>query len=569
MQDNEFLRNVLAQGRRLPDVVDIMYPKNVTAKEIIIKEGDEGAHMYVSASGSYEVLVKGNVVNTFADIRVFGEIAILYNAKRNATIKSTKPGKIWVLDRAAYQQIMIRTNIQEQDEILAFLKQVPNFNKKDDQILQQMGNLLKKEFFNTDQVIVRQGDRGDKFYIIRAGSVTVSKNDTVVGTLVRGQYFGELALLKEDCRQATVTADAPGVECLTLSREEFLQHFVDFEKAEPKPPQKVEQFTKNQYSDVKFKDLNKIKTLGVGGFGRVELMQHAKNKNWTFALKSLKKIYMIEQQQQEHVLNEKRLQMVCNSIFIVRLYNTYKDSKYLYFLMESCLGGDLWTLLQKQRNKCFPEADARFLAACVLEALGYLHERAIVYRDLKPENLLIDEKGYVKLTDFGFAKKLGNRGKTYTFAGTPEYVAPEIVLNRGHDKAVDYWAYGIFIFELLQGRTPFKSNDTSHMKTYNLILRGIDNVFFDSRLPPTVSHLIKKLCRPIPTDRIGCWKGGAQDIRNHRWFKGFDWEKLYAKSLRAPFIPKLKSNVDCSYFDNFPDDTDVPPDDFSAAWDNF
>lgn len=542
-----------------------MYPKNVSAREVIIKEGDVGSHLYVSAHGSYEVLVKGKVTNRFEHSKVFGEIAILYDAKRNATIKAITSGKIWVLDRSAYQQIVIGSNIKEQNEILAFLKQVPNFNKKDDQVLQDIGNLLRKEFFNANQVIVRQGDRGDKFYIIRAGTVTVSKNEKgVIGILERGQFFGERALLEEDSRQATVTANAPGVECLTLSREEFLQHFQDFEKSEPKPLKKVEQLTRNKYSDVELKDLVKIRTLGMGGFGRVELRQHIKNKNWTFALKCLKKIDIVSQRQQEHVFNEKNLQMACSSIFIVRLYKTFRDSRYLYFLMEPCLGGDLCSLLQKQRNKRFSEPDARFLAACTLEALAYIHERAIIYRDLKPENLVIDNKGYVKLADFGFAKKLGVRGKTYTFGGTPEYVAPEVILNRGHDKAVDYWALGILIFELLHGRTPFKTE--SRMKTFNLILRGIDNIFFNNKLPPTVSNLIKRLCKPMPTDRLGCLKGGAQDVRNHRWFKGFEWEKLYARTLRAPWVPKLKSNTDTSYFDLFPYDNDIPPDDFSG-WD--
>lgn len=549
-----------------------MYPKEVRSREIIIKEGETGSHMYVSATGTYEVLVKGQVVNSFTHTHAFGEIAILYNAKRNATIRAADDGKVWVLDRTAYQEIMIRSNIMEQNEMVAFLKQVPSLNRKDDHTLRQVANLLQKEFFNTNEVIVRQGDRGDKFYVIRAGTVTVTKdNEGVVGTLHKGQFFGELALLKEDCRQATVSANAPGVECLTLARLQFIEHFgdiPDFELIPAKRESNLGVIKKNEFSNIELKDLKRIKTLGVGGFGRVELVQHVKKTNLTFALKYLKKVDMVEQQQQEHAFNEKNIQMACETIFIVRLYKTFHDNKYLYFLMESCLGGDLWMLLHKQKNRCFKEQDARFLSACVLEAFAYLHERGIIYRDLKPENLLIDHQGYLKLTDFGFAKKLGARGKTFTFAGTPEYVAPEIVLNRGHDKAVDYWELGIFIFELLVGRTPFKTNDTSHMKTYNLILRGIDSVYFDSRvLPPTVTHLIKKLCRAVPTERLGCLKDGAQDVRSHRWFKGFDWDKLKAKKMPPPFVPKLSNNIDTKYFDSFPKDTDIPPDDLTG-WDS-
>lgn len=166
----------------------------------------------------------------------------------------------------------------------------------------------------------------------------------------------------------------------------------------------------------------------------------------------------------------------CKSNF--RLFNTFRDKKYLYFLMEPCLGGDVWTVLQK--NKFFDEKTARFMTACVIESFEYLHTRNMIYRDLKPENLMLDNRGYVKLVDFGFAKRINPSHKTWTFAGTPEYVAPEIILNKGHDRAVDYWALGVFIHELLVGKPPFRGTD--HMKTYTLILRGIDSIQFPQRV---------------------------------------------------------------------------------------
>ena len=123
--------------------------------------------------------------------------------------------------------------------------------------------------------------------------------------------------------------------------------------------------------------------------------------------------------------------------------------------MEVCLGGEVWTLLRDRGH--FPEQMTKFIIGCVVEALQYLHDRGIIYRDLKPENLLFDKDGYIKLTDFGFAKQVGFGGtKTWTFCGTPEYVAPEIILNRGHDYAADYWSMGILIFELLTGTPPFQ-----------------------------------------------------------------------------------------------------------------
>lgn len=141
--------------------------------------------------------------------------------------------------------------------------------------------------------------------------------------------------------------------------------------------------------------------------------------------------------------------------------------------MESCLGGELWTLLRDRGH--FDESTTRFYTSCVIEAFCYLHSRSIIYRDLKPENMLLDQFGYIKLTDFGFAKKLYPPGrKTWTFCGTPEYVAPEVILNRGHDFSADYWSLGVLMFELLTGTPPFTGPDP--MKTYTIILKGSHNI---------------------------------------------------------------------------------------------
>lgn len=318
--------------------------------------------------------------------------------------------------------------------------------------------------------------------------------------------------------------------------------------------------TSSEYDHIQLHDLTYIGTLGIGGFGRVELVRYQKQK--TFALKYLKKIEMVRQQQQEHAYSEKDIMLSCNSPFIVRLYKTYRDKKYLYFLMEACLGGDVWTILQK--NKHFDERTARFMAGCVVEAFEYLHSRNMIYRDLKPENLMLDEQGYIKLVDFGFAKRIGANQKTWTFAGTPEYVSPEIILNKGHDRAVDYWALGVFIHELLVGKPPFRGKN--HMKTYNAILRGIDIIELPSRIPKKAQVLIKRLCRQIPAERLGYGKNGIADIKNHPWFSGFEWQRLKERTLPAPLVRPIQSDTDLSNFDEYPKDQDEPPDE-TSGWD--
>lgn len=257
---------------------------------------------------------------------------------------------------------------------------------------------------------------------------------------------------------------------------------------------------------------------------------------------------ILNEKQKKHVMNEKHIMEESDCTFIVKLFKTFQDGHHLYMLTESFLGGELWTVLRNRRG--FTEKTTRFYLACVTEALEYLHNRGIVYRDLKAENLLLNKAGYVKLVDLGFAKKLNVGEKTWTFCGTPEYVAPEIIMSKGHDEGADYWALGILMFEFLKGRPPFTSTN-DQMSTYKKILNGMGGIKF-----PPISNdgedLIKRLCRREPLDRIGYHQGGMEKIRQHKWFGSFDWEGLRLGSLIAPIKPNVKSCTDASNFDKFP-----------------
>lgn len=578
--ENEFLGNL--EENQVDAVVSAMYPKEIPPNTLVIKEGDIGSHLYVSAEGEFDIYQGNKFQRSFGPGVAFGEIALLYNTKRLRSINVKKGGKVWVLDRSVFLTIMMRTAQERLEGNVRFLRQVSVLQKlpePKDHLLAKISDLIRLEFFLSGAKIVTQGEKGDKFYIISGGNVRITKNTEYGGeeelvVLGKGQYFGEKALYDdegENRRQATAVALAPGVECLTLDRTSFLNYLGGLDEIRNKDW--VAEYEKqkrsltprnwtNEYSEITLADLEIKGTLGVGGFGRVDLVVLKSDREKSFALKKLKKKVMVEQQQQEHVLNEKHIMQACDSPFICKLCQTYKDSKYVYFLMEVCLGGDVWTTLQKRRQ--FDDATAQFMIGCVVEAFDHLHSMNIVYRDLKPENLMLDLRGYLKLVDFGFSKKIGP-SKTWTFAGTPEYVAPEIILNRGHDRAVDYWALGILTHELLVGKPPFRAAD--HMTTYNKILKGIEVVGIPSIVGKNASNLIKKLLRLNPSERLGYQRNGIQDIRNHKWFNNFNWQALQKQTMPAPIIPTVRSQIDTRNFERYPPDHSVPPDEFSG-WDS-
>lgn len=245
-------------------------------------------------------------------------------------------------------------------------------------------------------------------------------------------------------------------------------------------------------------------------------------------MKVLRKTEIVRLRQVEHVNAERYILSRVRHPFVVDLFATFQDSQNIYMLLSYVPGGELFTHLRRAQR--FTPDVTRFYLATIILALKYLHSFNIIYRDLKPENLLLDSRGYLRLADFGFAKIVDDR--TWTLCGTPEYLAPEIIQSDGHGKAADWWACGILCYEMLVGYPPFF--DETAYGIYEKILRG--HIHWPRDMGRSSRDLIREFLHPDRSKRLGNMTGGPQDILEHPWFRGVDWDALERREIRVSII---------------------------------
>lgn len=286
-----------------------------------------------------------------------------------------------------------------------------------------------------------------------------------------------------------------------------------------------------------------LKVLGKGTFGKVILCRE-KSSNHFYAIKILRKDVIIKRDEVAHTLTENRVLQVVDHPFLTYLKYSFQTNDRLCFVMEYVNGGELFFHLNQER--IFPEERAKFYGAEICLALGYLHERNIIYRDLKLENLLLDADGHIKIADFGLCKEDISYGSTTrTFCGTPEYLAPEVLEENDYGRGVDWWGYGVCLYEMMVGRLPFYDKD--HDKLFQLI------VCEDVRFPKTISQeardLLKGLLHKDPNKRLGGGPGDVKEVQSHPFYITINWKLLEEKKLTPPFKPQVTSETDTRYFD--------------------
>lgn len=300
-------------------------------------------------------------------------------------------------------------------------------------------------------------------------------------------------------------------------------------------------------------DFDLLKVLGKGSFGKVMLVKKKDDSSGTlYAMKTLRKAALVKRNQLAHTSTERTILQNIHCPFLVHLVFAFQTPDKLYMVLDYMAGGELFFWLKKDRK--FSEPRARLYAAEITLALEALHTVDIVYRDLKPENILLDEAGHIRLTDFGLAKGgitgSGAQGGTKTFCGTPEYLAPEILENKGHGKAVDWWALGTLLFEMLTGLPPFY--DTNVQRMYHKILH--EPLRFPKgegrQMSDEAKDLLRGLLERIVATRTGSGPTGANELKRSRFFSALDFNKVMSKSYEAEFRPPaMTSQTDVRNFD--------------------
>ena len=535
-------------------IADALTTVTFSAGERIINKGDVGEVFYIIRDGTVKVHDIGFGDSQYVDQFLgpgdwFGERALLTGEPRVANCTATTNCSTLCLSRETFEitlgplQGLIDHEMKKRN-----LMGVPIFANSRFQSyeMSKLTEMVREVIFPAGEVLATEGQPCIKsLYIIRSGRVTIINDNGMINDLRAGDYFGEMAIQEEEntVSRQTITVQETAM-CGVLSRADIETVIGSVQRlGKPLPP-----IASKLDRSIKLRDLVQLQILGVGTFGKVWLVSHKKSGK-SYALKVLSKKEVIGHHQVDGVIREKNIMSSLTHPFVVNLISTFQDERNLYMLIELVQGGELFSVIHTESRDGIPNTNARFYAACILESLAYLHYRSIAYRDIKPENVLIDAQGYGVLVDLGFAKIVMD--KTYTLCGTPEYLAPEIILSKGHDKGVDYWAFGVLVYEMLVGRSPFYSYGTDQVSLFKRIVQ-VKYAFPSGGIVNEVAQdLIQRVLVRSQAKRLGCLARGILDIHDHAWFSVIDFDKLFRRQLQAPWVPQLRDAFDASHFDSY------------------
>ncbi|KAF1318082.1 Agc/pka protein kinase, partial [Globisporangium splendens] len=555
------------------------------AGDVIVRKGEPGSVMYMIQSGTVVCTDIGNGVGVveLSDGDYFGERALLASEPRAATVLAKTDVQVMALDQQTFTSLLgPLQEVLEHNRLWRILESVNVMKNVPDALKKKLFDLAHRVTFEANDIIINEDENGDTFYIIMEGEARVvqraatSSNDVPFSVEVARvgprDNFGEMALLKRSPRTAPVIV-CTKADCFALERTDFESIFAPVKDELQDLAKQRETFNADKCfsRSVTLTNLERVRIIGVGSYGIVYIAKHAPSGRYV-AVKEMWKARLEESPQVHHICSEKLLLEKMDSPFLLKFFTALQDERKVYFVTELLLGGELFRRIVSPSGKpiLLSLEDAQFYTACCIKSLEYLHERSIAYRDLKPEGILLDNDGYAKLVDFGFAKKV--TGKTYTLCGTSEYLAPEMILSVGHGIAVDSWGLGVLLYEMYMGDSPFASKDDDHLAICRSILQG--SVIFPAECDEGWKQTVQALLTRQPERRASMVPGAPNDIRKQPWLQAFNWQALERKTLIAPWKLDLQDEIDGKYFQAVTADDlgeyeswkDVPP---ASSWEAF
>ena len=465
--------------------------------------------------------LKSKILNTKNDIYTEGECRIfkieLKNILKIMNIK-VKPAKI--LSFLQHINYMQKTEMFRNTSINKVI---------------QICTLMKKEKFSKDQYIFRKGSIADKFYIIKKGAVIVWHGEKRVRELEEGNCFGELALLSNEPRSATLQAKA-NCTLYALEKHDFIKNI----------DKKFLEYLNIKMSllddfNMSLNDFYFCKNLGQGKFGEVSLVH---NKKHFYAIKMVDKM---EAEKHKHLikyfLEERRVLLELDHPFIMKLVRTFKTQENIFFLTNFINGKGLHKYLDSKKEKSFRnKEETRFYISFLFVILDYLNSKGIAHRDLKPENIIINTQGYLQLIDFGTAKRI--KDFTCTIIGTAYYISPEVLVGKGYSFSCDYWSVGIITFEIYYNYYPFGNEANDPMEVYRDVLKK------DLSLPYNGDKSVNSFIKAVLNKKVSKRLSSLEQAKKHIFFNDFNWDDLIDLQIKPPYIPE---SIEIKGFDNYPE----------------
>ena len=416
-------------------------------------------------------------------------------------------------------------NMARKQNLITSLSNVVLFKNLTKNKLEKISQIVTENYYASGKDIITEGEEGFHFYIIKSGCVDIIFKGNFIKTLYAPQYFGERALLMNDVRKATCRANGE-VVCYVLNKEDFKEiiesNLKDF----------LVHRIYLQDNSLQLTDLEFVKDLGQGSFGEV-LLVYSKKNNYYYALKGCLRKQIDAEKLHSRIDIEKEILFKLDHPFIVKMVKTLKDNNQIFFLMEYIKGKELFCILEELG--VFTPYQCKFFTASILSALEYLHKRKLIYRDIKPNNIMINEIGHLKLIDFGTCKEIEE--KTNTIIGTPHYMAPEVILGEDYSFQADIWSASVCLFEFSNGYLPFGEDKEDILEIYSLIERG--KFFFSNKLK---DELLKELLTKLLTRELSGRMTSIPIILEHPYFKDFSYEELNSLNIQPAYVVKSKEN---------------------------